>query len=525
MSTLGRALRVAAIVLLLSSSSYGNWSETFDGGDFDLGTWQFLSYPALTGTYTHTVVPTDKGGYLAMGETSSVSKGGSAFGAAFGSDEVFADVRVGAVVNVAGDASHNHHGLCARMTYFMDDGTASGAPGVVASGYVMHINWENGPANLSIDVEKVVNLQNIMDEDFDVLVPRLDNARSYYAELEAVGAGPVYVTGRLYEYQGGPLVAQTATMVDTSGNDLWEDAGERDEPFLAGQSGIFAQNEQSEPAGFYTTFDDVSSVSDGPMAVAISPADGATDISVMPALRWVEGAFATGREVWFGPAGDMQLVDPAPQGAVYEPGMLDFDTAYEWRVDLIGPAGTVEGQTWRFTTGRSIPVEDFELYGATSEVAAAWVHNIGADFEYVFLETATVAQGDKAMRLHYQNQYEPFFTEATRTFETVQDWTVGGPVALEVAFRGESDNLEQRIYLRVEDSAGNQATIDQPFSFAPQTEFWRIWTIDVSEIAGAGVDLASVAKLTVGVGDGEVSDQQGDDSDTLYIDQIRLRLE
>ena len=39
------------------------------------------------------------------------------------------DVRVGAVVNVAGDASHNHHGLLARASYLIDpDGTVKGAP-------------------------------------------------------------------------------------------------------------------------------------------------------------------------------------------------------------------------------------------------------------------------------------------------------------------------------------------------------------------------------------------------------------
>lgn len=526
MRTSSKAIRGVTVVLLFAAASYGNWSETFDGGGLDLQTWQFLSYPAVTGTFTQTFLASEGGnGYVALGETSSVSKGGAAFGAGFGTDEVFADVRVGAVVNVVGDASHNHHGLLARMTYFISDGAQTPAPGVVASGYVMHINWENGPANLRIDIEKVVTLSNIMREDFDVLVPSLDNERSYYAELEVVGSGPVYVTGRLYEYQGGPLVAETETMVDTDGNDPWEDPDEQDEAFKTGVSGIFAQNEQSEPAGFYTTFDDISSASDGPSAVAIDPVDGATDVSVLVKLDWLEGAFATGRQLWFGPAGDMQLVDPAPNGSAYEPGMLESGRAYEWRVDQIGPSGTVTGHTWQFTTGQSVPVDDFELYTGTGDLAATWVHNIGADFSYVFLETGTVNQGAKAMRLEYQNQYEPFFTEATRTFESAQDWTVISPKSLELSFRGKDDNLEQRMYLRVEDSAGNQATIDQPFGFAAQTEFWRTWTIDLSEVTDAGVDLASVTKLTIGMGNGEPSAQQGEDIDTLYVDKIRLQPE
>ncbi len=520
MSTPSKAIRAAAaVVFLLAHAGYANWSDTFDGEQFDLTTWQFFSYPQVAGTYTQTLVPGEDGNsYLVLAETTSVSKGGAAFGAAFGSQEIFGDIRMGAVVNVAGDASHNHHGLGVRMSYFLNDNP----PGLVASGYVMHINWENGPANLVIDIEKVVNLQNIMRQDFDVVVPSLGNARSYYAELEAVGSGPVYVTGRLYEYQGGPLVAKTDTMVDTDGNDPWEDANARDEVFRTGMCGIFAQNERTEPAGFYTTFDDISCVSDGPAAVAIAPGDGATDVSVLPTLQWAEASFATGRQLWFGVAGHMQAVDPAPAGTTYSPGKLQFGYAYEWRVDQVGPSGVVTGHTWQFTTGESVPVDDFESYAGTDDVATAWMHNIGPDFQYVFLETAIVHQGGKAMRFEYQNQYEPFFTEATRTFEPAQDWTVISPNVLSISFRGRRDNLEQTMYVRVADAAGNEATVVHPYRYAVQSEPWRTWEIPVSEFTDAGVDLTAIEALTIGVGDGADSGQPDDDRDTLYIDRIRL---
>ncbi len=211
--------------------------RTFSDGGYDLATWQFLSYPQLAGTYTQTLVPgADGNGYLAVQETSSVSKGGAAFGVGLGSDEVFADVRMGATVNVAGDASHNHHGLGVRMTYFISDGTATPAPGLVASGYVMHINWENGPANLALDIEKVVNLQNIMRNDFDVVVPTLDNARSFYAELEAVGSGPCTSQAGCTSTRAGPWLPRPRRWWITNGNDPWEDANERDEVFKTGMS-------------------------------------------------------------------------------------------------------------------------------------------------------------------------------------------------------------------------------------------------------------------------------------------------
>ncbi len=519
-----RTLKVvtAVIILSLAGIGLGNWHETFDGGEFDLTTWEFLAYPQLAGTFEQPIkTDADGGFYMAFVEPSPISAGGAAFGAGFGSTEVFADVRVGAVVNVVGDASHNYHGLIARGSYLVSDGSWTPAPGVVANCYIMHINWEDGPANLSIDLEKVINNQNIMDEDIGVLVPGLDNARSYYAELDVVGSGPVYVLGSLYAYKGGPLVAQTPVMVDTNGNDWWEDSDVHDEVFASGISGIFAQNENEEPPGFYTTFGDVSSLSDGPAAAAVDPANGATDVSALTSLDWLEAGFATGRQLWFGKPGQMEMIDPSPEGTVYDPGMLEFGQRYQWRIDEIGPSSTVTGQTWGFTTADSLPVDNFESYANGAALAAAWRHNIEG-FDYIFLDTGTVYQGGKAMRFEYQNQYEPFMTEATRTFDPLQDWTIVNPEALAVSFRGRKANVAQQIFLKIEDVGGNQVTIDQPYAYAPQSEFWRSWTIDMSTIVDAGVDISAVARITVGVGNGADSGQDGDSRDILYIDNIRL---
>jgi hypothetical protein len=387
----------------------------------------------------------------------------------------------------------------------------------------MHINWEDGPANLRIDLEKVIMNQNIMDENLEALVPGLAHARRYYAELDVVGSGPVYVTGSLYEYEGGPLVARTPTMVDTNVNDWWEDADAHDEVFTEGISGIFAQNEQTEPAGFYTTYDDVSSLSDGPAAVPVYPADGAADASILPVLEWKEAAFATGRQLWFGAPGNLEAVDPDPEGTTFAPGMLQSGQTYQWRVDQIGPNGAVKGHTWRFTTGQSVPVDDFELYADDSDIATTWPHNIEGGFDYVFLDTGTVNQGGKAMRFEYQNQYEPFVTEATRSFDEPQDWTASSPSSLSLSFRGRKANVEQQIYVRVEDAAANQATVTLPYTFAVQSDPWRTWDISISDIANAGVDLTAIQKITVGLGDGTESGQDGDSRDILYIDNICLR--
>jgi len=510
-------------IVVIGGATHANWVESFDNNTFDLSTWQFTVYPDLTKTFTAEIVDgPNYNDYLAFTETSSVGVGGSAFGAGFGSEEVFTDVRVGAVVNVAGDASHNYCGLIGRATYFVDDGSLSGAPGMIATQtYVMHINWEDGPANLRIDLEKVVMMSNIMRNEeqleLDIDVPGLKHARSYYAEMDIVGSGPVYITGSLYEYKGGPLVARMPTMVDTNGNDPWEEEVDYDAVFTSGVSGIFAQNEDEEPAGYYCTFDEVFSVSDGPAAVNPSPANRDTDVSVNVTLSWLEAEFATGRELWFGKAGAMKKVEPAPTGTTYTPGPLEFGQAYEWRVDQIGASGTVTGHTWTFTTAAYLPVEDFESYGSDADIQAAWPHNI-TGVDYVFL--ATDDAGDKSMQLYYQNQYEPYFTEVTQTFDSPQDWTQFGVEALSLSLNGQVDNVEQLMYLKVEDDAGNNATVEHPDTHACQSRLW--WTIALSEFSAGGVDLNQISKLTIGLGDGTSTGQAEEDLDSIFIDDIRL---
>jgi len=526
----GRSLTVCILISLTAlagAAASANWIETFDGETLDLTTWEFHPYPDLTKTYTHTVLTDPNGNkYLGLDDTSSAGIGGSQFGAGFGSNEEFADVRVGATVNVTGDASHNHHGLLARGTYFLDDGSVTGAPGLVATQtYVMHVNWEDGPANLRLDIEKVVNLQNIMRNEaalgLDIYVPGLNHARSYYAELDVIGSGPVYVTGRLYEYKDGPLVAKTETMVDTTRNDPWEEEGVEDKPFLSGVSGIFAQNENEAPPGYHCTFDDVFSVSDGPCAVVPSPADGATDVSVDTSLSWIEAAFATGREVWLGKPGAMEKIEPAPAGTTVSVGPLEFNQTYQWRVDQIGPSGAVTGQTWSFTTAGCRTVEDFESYADDAAIQAAWVDNIGeAGVHYVFL--ATDSLGNNSMRFEFQNQFPPYFTEATRTFETPQDFTAQAVQTLSLFFVGERENVEHPMYVTLEDAAGQSLKVEHPYPWACESELWREWNITLEQFSSAGVDLTNIKKFTIGLGSGLDSGQEAEDRDGIWIDPILL---
>jgi len=516
---------ISVMIVSASGPAGANWSETFNGNAFDLATWQFHSFPDLTKTFAAGIKDgPDDNDYFTIDETTSAETGGSQFGVALGSEEVFTDVRVGAVVNVTGGL-RNYHGLAARVNYFIDpDGSLTGlAPGIVSSSYLMLIHWQDGPANLRIEVFKTVNnLPDIMKTYHEEPVPGLDHARSHYAELDVVGSGPVYITGSLYEYEGGPLLARTPTLIDTDGNDPWENEGSNDAVYPSGLSAVFGMNQDPVPAGHHASFDSVSSVSDGPAAVVPSPADGATDVSVDVAFSWVEASFATSREVWLGKAGAMEKVDPAPAGTTHVPGNLELGQTYQWRVDQVGPSGTVPGHVWAFTTADCLDADGFESLASDAEIQAAWPHNVGGGFQYVFL--ATDAQGNKSMQLDVQNQYEPYLTEATHTYDIPRDFSAFGVETMSLSFVGRDDNVEHPFYVKLEDAAGQSLKVEHPFTYACQSQIWRQWDIALEEFSAAGVDLSKVAKITVGLGSGEPSAQPlDDDVDSIFIGQISVR--
>jgi hypothetical protein len=187
-----------------------------------------------------------------------------------------------------------------------------------------------------------------------------------------------------------------------------------------------------------------------------------------------------------------------------------------------------------FIPSPSLVIDDFESYADNAQVAAAWVDNItDVGLDYTFLDSGTVYQGYKSLRLEVQNQYEPNTTEATRTFAAPQDWMAAGATTLSLMFRGyyvnpeneETDkygcNKEQPLYMRVEDAAGKTATATLP-PYAIQSGSWHTWDIPLADVATAGVDLKTVTKLTIGVGNGIASSQKGNDADLVFVDYVRL---
>jgi hypothetical protein len=466
-----KLVSICALVVLLTMACgivEANWSEDFNDMTFDQ-TWQWYCIQDVTKTFTHTIQDgPGSNDFLVLSEPLSVDVNGSAFGMGIGSQEEFTDVRLGAVLNADGQASSSKQSIYAisgRTQYFNHPGGGGVLPypGVYASGYALLMSWENAPARLEIEVQKYICLSSIMSTSFIVQIPGADPDKSYYAVLDIVGSNPVYVTGSLYEYKGGPLVARTPTLIDTDLKDWWEDADDTDTFWIVDvkvfpitnfmdknyrKSGIGVLNEDPTPPGYRVTFDDVSSISNGPAAVNLSPADGATGVSLNADLSWKEAAFATSRDLWFGKAGKMQKVTPSPAGKTYDPGTLELGKTYQWQVDEIGPP-TVTGYLWSFTTIPCLVVDDFEKYTNSDPniIYKTWKDGLGyspgngtgsqAGYRAPdYAEVTVVHEGKQSLPVDYNNAKLPYYSEVDRTFDTPQDWTAYGVKALTLWLRG-----------------------------------------------------------------------------------------
>jgi len=99
---------------------------------------------------------------------------------------------------------------------------------------------------------------------------------------------------------------------------------------------------------------------------ALDPANGAVDVTQTPVLTWVPGLGAS-HEIYFGTdASSLVHKGSGNLGSEsYEPGQLEWDTTYYWRIDEANNANADSpwtGPLWSFTTANFLIIDDFESY-------------------------------------------------------------------------------------------------------------------------------------------------------------------
>jgi len=267
---------------------------------------------------------------------------------------------------------------------------------------------------------------------------------------------------------------------------------------------------------------------------ALDPANGAVDVTQTPVLTWAPGLGAS-YEVYFGAdAASLELKASGNLGSEsYEPGQLEWNTTYYWRVDEANNASADSpwtGTLWSFTTANFLIIDDMESYNdldesdpASNRIYLAWIDgfdnpiangSVVGNLNAPFAEQTIVNNGIQSMPMAYDNAVGK--SEATLTLNSNRNWTVNSINTLTIWFRGSSSNTAEPMYVALNGSA--VVTNDNPD--AAQTNRWTEWNIDLTQFADQGVNLANVTSITLGLGNRANPVTGG--SGTMYFDDIRL---
>ena len=273
------------------------------------------------------------------------------------------------------------------------------------------------------------------------------------------------------------------------------------------------------------------------------PSYGATDVGMNATLSWTASDSAASHQLYFGT--DKAAVRNADTGApeykgsialgaeTYDPGLLDADTAYYWRVDEVdGQGNTAKGPLWIFTTGAFLLVDDFEGYTdddvAGEAIWQTWIDGFGvadngAQVGYLmppYAEQTIVNGGLQSMPLLYVNETGVTNSEASMTLAAPRDWTQAGVGELSLWFRGGSSNAAEPLYVAISNSTGAPAVAAYDDPDAAATSTWTEFVVPLQVFADQGITLTNVDKIAIGLGSkGGVS---AGGSGTMYIDDIRL---
>jgi hypothetical protein len=259
------------------------------------------------------------------------------------------------------------------------------------------------------------------------------------------------------------------------------------------------------------------------------------DVTQTPVLTWTSGVFADTHEVYFGPdAASLELKGSGNLGSEsFEPGQLEWNTTYYWRVDEANNTNADSpwtGPLWSFATANFLIIDDFESYNDLDEgdpdsnrIYLAWadgfdnpaingsvVGNANAPFA-----EQTIVHGDlQSMPMSYDNAVGK--SEATLTLTSNRDWTFKGLNTLTIWYRGNSANAAENLYVALNGSA----VVNHENPNAAQAGTWTRWDIDLQAFADQGVNLANVTSITLGLGNRANPVAGG--AGIMYFDDIRL---
>ncbi len=278
-------------------------------------------------------------------------------------------------------------------------------------------------------------------------------------------------------------------------------------------------------------------------ASSANPRTGSVDVKQTTILTWGPGDFAESHDVYFGideealRNADTSSSEYKGTRAIgsesYDPGVLEWNATYYWRVDEINnnnPESPWVGGVWSFTTANFLIVDDMESYNDidpaepdSNRIFVAWVDGFdnpaanGSIVGYAnppFAEKTIVHGGTQSMPFSYDNAVGK--SEATLTLTDLRNWTQNNVDTLTVWYLGDSANAAEPMYVAL----NGTAVVTNPNPNAAQTDSWTGWNIDLTRFADQGVNLTNVNSITLGLGNKNNPTAGG--AGMMYFDDIRL---
>jgi hypothetical protein len=268
-----------------------------------------------------------------------------------------------------------------------------------------------------------------------------------------------------------------------------------------------------------------------------TPANAGMGVAIDSLLNWRPGREAVKHEVYLSTDPNAVVKGTALVKTVSDHSLglgalgIEYGRTYTWKVNEVNDAatpGSWEGDVWSFTTPDYSVVDDFESYNdKCNRVFFAWVDGFGfsaspdcglsasvgngtgstvGNTNPPFAEKTVIHGGRQSMPLGYDNTAGKSLSEATRTFDAAQDWTLGGAKTLVLYFRGGSENGAGQLYVKI-----NGTRVDYGSATAATAPLWKQWNIDLVSVA---TNLKAVKTLSIGV--------SGSGKGILYVDDIRL---
>jgi len=279
------------------------------------------------------------------------------------------------------------------------------------------------------------------------------------------------------------------------------------------------------------------------------PIDGQEEVPPDVVLSWRPGAYVDEHDVYFGTdfndvadantstAGIYQ--DTVDTNSYDPPGLLELDRTYYWRVDEVNGLDIWPSEVWSFTTSRSFVVEDFDSYESRDALTDVWEDYFDNNSRAFLQLVKTGEPGQRPVRdgnsveYSFKNNKSPYYSVAEAALADLpsgigSDWLSMNVKSLALWFYGQEANpVNSRMYVSLTDGDSNTAKVSYGLSDPREdmndikVEEWQEWNIALQEFLddNPDLDLANVATITIGFGDGS-----GKDPGIVYFEDITVHV-